>query len=109
MGLLYGNVFIVRLVLLAVFAYVGGLYFFLRTTLNAFIKCVRVVLLISFKYMRRLTGRAKHSSSENTDGNGGLPLPASTKPDKSRVSLLASLPKDYLGASTTVKEQITVN
>ena len=86
-----------------VFASVGGLYFFLRTTLNALIKCIRVVLFISYKY---IMSRVKKPSS-NSDGNG-LPLPASTgKPD--RVSLLASLPDDYLAASTTLKEQATIN
>ena len=85
-----------------VFASVGGLYFFLRTTLNAFIKCIRVVLFISYKY---IMSRVKKSSS-NSDANG-LPLPAST--GKDRVSLLASLPDDYLAASTTLKEQTTIN
>lgn len=86
-----------------VFASVGGLYFFLRTSLNAFIKCIRVVLFISYKF---IMSRVKKSSS-NGDGNG-LPLPASTgKTD--RVSLLASLPDDYLAASTALKEQASVN
>lgn len=48
--------------------------------------------------------RVKKSSLDN-DGDGSLPLPASTGKTE-RVSLLASLPDDYLAASTTVKEQI---
>ena len=88
-----------------VFASVGGLYFFLRTTLNAFIKCIRVVLFISYKFMM---SRVKKKSSSSNEGDGGLPLPASTGKTE-RVSLLASLPEDYLAASTTLKEQTTIN
>lgn len=90
----------------AVFAYVGGLYFFLRTTLNAFIKCIRVVLFISYKYTKRLTGKFNPSVA----GNEHLPLTDSdARQEPKRVSLLASLPKDYLGASTTFKEQSAIN
>lgn len=89
-------------VICVVFASVGGLYFFLRTTLNALIKCIRVVLLISYKF---IMSRVKKSSSNNGDNN--LPLPAST--GKDRVSLLASLPDDYLSASTTFKEQTKIS
>lgn len=92
------------LLISAVFASVGGLYFFLRTSLNAFIKCIRIVLFISYKFV---VSRVKKKSSGGDD-DGGLPLPASTgKID--RVSLLASLPEDYLAASTTLKEQTTIN
>lgn len=88
------------------FASVGGLYFFLRTTLNAFIKCARVVIFIIFKYIKRLTTKFNLSAPENEE----LPLvKADEKPDKARVSLLASLPKDYLGFSTTVREQTLIN
>ena len=88
-----------------VFAYVGGLYFFLRTTLNAFIKCIRVVLFISYKYTRRLTVKFNPSAT-----NEQLPLTdPEARQEPKRVSLLASLPKDYLGASTTFKEQSAIN
>ena len=102
-------------VVCVVFASVGGLYFFLRTSLNAFIKCVRVVVLISFKYMKRLTAKLKSSSSVN-NGTTYFPLPSPTTPTvatatekpRDRVSLLASLPDDYLSASTTFKEQTAI-
>ena len=90
------------------FASVGGLYFFLRTTLNAFIKCARVVIFIIYKYVKRLTAKFYPSAPANDD----LPLAkteSDEKPDKARVSLLASLPKDYLGFSTTVREQTLIN
>lgn len=91
--------------LTAVFASVGGLYFFLRTTLNAFIKCARVVVFIIYKYIKRLTTKFNTSAEDEE-----LPLvQTDEKPDKARVSLLASLPRDYQGFSTTVQKQTLVN
>ena len=71
------------------FAYVGGIYFFCRTIFKALFKCVKVVGVVSVKYCKRLVNKAQTRIDEN-----------SLSISKDRISLLASLPKDY--ASTNV-------
>lgn len=106
-----------------VFAFVGGLYFFLRTTLNALVKCLRVIIFLAYKSLVRIISRKKandeeklilginevdhvnsHQSEEekkDSDMEEKKPKRFTVprfSPDP-RVSLLASLPADYHSTS----------
>lgn len=80
--------------IVTVFAYVGGIYFFCRTIFKALLKCVKVIGMILIKYCFRIVRRYKRRSSEAVDGESSLSL------NKDRISLLASLPKDYASTAT---------
>ena len=75
------------------FAYVGGLYFFLRTTLNSVLKCLRVFFLVCFKYCRRSVCKSegKGEGSLKDDDEAAVP----SEQDTDKLSLLASLPSGY--------------
>ena len=64
-----------------VFSYVGGIYFFMRTTLNAFVKCMVVLGATLLKCGHRLVKQRTESDA-----------------DRHR-SLLVSLPKTYSSAA----------
>ena len=78
------------------FAYVGGLYFFLRTSLNSSLKCLRVVLLVCFKYGRRTVCKSRDELADKEDEE------AAALTEQARLSLLVSLPSGYHSSATPV-------
>ncbi len=80
-----------------VFSYVGGIYFFMRTVLNALVKCLYNIMYIAVHCCWRVL--KKKPSPENTtinnyvDGhaNGNSEVKVSLETDP-RVSLLGPLP-----------------
>ena len=94
-----------------VFSYVGGIYFFMRTVLNALVKCLFSILFVVthfvFKIMKKNSYEIKdpespsvnHDLQESTtqNTNSGT-APVSSDP---RVSLLGPLPHYYSSTSTS--------
>lgn len=74
--------------ILTLFAYVGGLYFFLRTTLNAFLKCLGVFLLVWLKYCRRTVCKPVEAPLKDEEEG-------TARVETDKHSLLASLPSGY--------------
>ena len=103
-----------------VFSFVGGLYFFLRTSLNALVKCLRVTVFLAYKSVCRLLNKREKKHDEEKlilavaesndvhleDKKGkmnSVPIPrVSADP---RVSLLASLPADYHSINQKTSKQ----
>jgi len=85
-----------------VFAYVGGIYFFTRTVLNALVKCLYNIMFIAVHFCWTLVRshiKKKPFSPETTTVNDGdLPPPSGLTQSKTvsmtdpRVSLLGPLP-----------------
>ena len=91
-----------------VFSYVGGIYFFMRTVLNALVKClfsigfVAIHVLLRFSERKQDPEKGKEAVSVNEAPDGRetseTTFPVTSDP---RVSLLGPLP--YYGNKTRTK------
>lgn len=93
---------VVLLLCIAVFSYVGGIYFFMRTILNALVKCLYNILYIAlhccWKMVQQHVMKKSLSPETTTVNNGNLAHPsgdAEARPiivSDPRVSVLGPLP-----------------
>lgn len=87
------------------FSYVGGIYFFMRTVLNALVKCVFSILYIALHYciscvpkLHKSTGEFEKNASINENDTVDAGQQDLEKPQictDPRVSLLGPLPPYY--------------